>query len=138
MASGTDLLRIENLDVVFSIFGDQLRVVKGANLRILPGKVTALVGESGSGKSVISQTIMGILPHQARASGSILFTDPQDGTATDILQLPPDGIEMRALRGSRMATIFQEPMTSLSPLHTVGNQISEVLKIHTDCPQEER
>src|ERR1700754_4600644 len=111
MASGTDLLRIENLDVVFSIFGDQLRVVKGANLRILPGKVTALVGESGSGKSVISQTIMGILPHQARASRSILFTDPKDGTATDILQLPPDSIEMRALRGSRMATIFQEPMT---------------------------
>jgi peptide/nickel transport system ATP-binding protein len=138
MAPGTDLLRIENLDVVFSIFGDRLRVVKGANLRILPGKVTALVGESGSGKSVISQTIMGILPQQAQASGRILFTDPQDGTETDILQLPRDGIEMRALRGSRMATIFQEPMTSLSPLHTIGNQISEVLKIHEDCPKDER
>ena len=58
MASAADLLRIENLDVAFSVFGDRLRVVKEANLRILPGKVTALVGESGSGKSVISQSIM--------------------------------------------------------------------------------
>ncbi|WP_184358519.1 ABC transporter ATP-binding protein [Rhizobium sp. BK602] len=130
MASGTDLLRIENLDVAFSIYGDKLRVVKNANLRVLPGKVTALVGESGSGKSIISQSIMGILPTPAQASGRILFTDPLDGRTTDILQLPRDGVEIRQLRGARMANIFQEPMTSLSPLHTVGNQISEALRIH--------
>ncbi|MFT4181798.1 MAG: ABC transporter ATP-binding protein [Rhizobium sp.] len=130
MASGTDLLRIENLDVAFSIYGDRLRVVKNANLRVLPGKVTALVGESGSGKSIISQSIMGILPTPAQASGRILFTDPLDGRTTDILQLPRDGVEIRQLRGARMANIFQEPMTSLSPLHTVGNQISEALRIH--------
>ncbi|MDK4735250.1 ABC transporter ATP-binding protein [Rhizobium sp. CNPSo 3490] len=137
MASAADLLRIENLDVSFSVFGDRLRVVKEANLRILPGKVTALVGESGSGKSVISQAIMGILPNPAKASGSILFTDPLDGSTTDILSLPRDSEEMRDLRGKRMATIFQEPMTSLSPLHTVGNQISEVLLIHTDVDKQE-
>jgi peptide/nickel transport system ATP-binding protein len=107
MASAADLLRIENLDVSFSVFGDRLRVVKEANLRILPGKVTALVGESGSGKSVISQAIMGILPNPARASGSILFTDPLDGSTTDILSLSRDSEEMRDLRGKRMATIFQ-------------------------------
>jgi len=128
--SGTDLLRVENLDISFSIFGDKLRVVKGANLRILPGKVTALVGESGSGKSIMSQAIMRILPAAASASGRILFTDPANGQTTDILSLHPDSAEMRALRGCRMATIFQEPMTSLSPLHTVGNQISEALRIH--------
>ncbi|MBX5141961.1 ABC transporter ATP-binding protein [Rhizobium lentis] len=137
MASAADLLRIENLDVSFSVFGDRLRVVKEANLRILPGKVTALVGESGSGKSVISQAIMGILPNPAKASGSILFTDPLDGSTTDILSLPRDSEEMRDLRGKRMATIFQEPMTSLSPLHTVGNQISEVLLIHTEIDKQE-
>ncbi|MBX4956084.1 ABC transporter ATP-binding protein [Rhizobium lentis] len=137
MASAADLLRIENLDVSFSVFGDRLRVVKEANLRILPGKVTALVGESGSGKSVISQAVMGILPNPATASGSILFTDPLDGTTTDILSLPRDSEEMRDLRGKRMATIFQEPMTSLSPLHTVGNQISEVLLIHTEIDKQE-
>ncbi|TCL68342.1 ABC transporter ATP-binding protein [Rhizobium sp. BK251] len=138
MASGTDLLRIENLDVSFSIFGDQLRVVRGASLRVLPGKVTALVGESGSGKSIISQSIMGILPAPAKATGRILFTDPLNGETTDVIPLPRDGIEMRTLRGSRMAKIFQEPMTSLSPLHTVGNQISEVLRIHTELDKDER
>ncbi|EJB01647.1 peptide/nickel transport system ATP-binding protein [Rhizobium sp. BK619] len=137
MASAADLLRIENLDVSFSVFGDRLRVVKEANLRILPGKVTALVGESGSGKSVISQSVMGILPNPASASGSILFTDPLDGSTTDILSLSRDSEEMRDLRGRRMATIFQEPMTSLSPLHTVGNQISEVLLIHTEIDKQE-
>ncbi|RFB82230.1 ABC transporter ATP-binding protein [Rhizobium leguminosarum bv. trifolii] len=137
MASAADLLRIENLDVSFSVFGDRLRVVKEANLRILPGKVTALVGESGSGKSVISQSVMGILPNPARASGRILFTDPLDGSTTDILSLSRDSEEMRDLRGRRMATIFQEPMTSLSPLHTVGNQISEVLLIHTEIDKQE-
>ncbi|MGY5774931.1 ABC transporter ATP-binding protein [Rhizobium sp. LEGMi135b] len=131
MASGTDLLRIENLDVSFSLYGDSLRVVKNAGLRVLPGKVTALVGESGSGKSIISQSIMGILPTAAKATGRILFTDPLDGQTTDILQLPRDGAAIRRLRGARMAKIFQEPMTSLSPLHTVGNQISEVLRIHS-------
>ncbi|MBB6221025.1 peptide/nickel transport system ATP-binding protein [Rhizobium leguminosarum] len=130
-------MRIENLDVSFSVFGDRLRVVKEANLRILPGKVTALVGESGSGKSVISQSVMGILPNPAKASGSILFTDPLDGSTTDILSLSRDSEEMRDLRGRRMATIFQEPMTSLSPLHTVGNQISEVLLIHTEIDKQE-
>jgi len=137
MASASDLLRIENLDISFSVFGDKLRVVKNANLRILPGKVTALVGESGSGKSVISQSIMGILPNPAQASGSILFTDPLDGKATDILKYSRDSEEMRDLRGRRMATIFQEPMTSLSPLHTVGNQISESLLIHTDATKKQ-
>ncbi|WP_313760798.1 ABC transporter ATP-binding protein [Rhizobium sp.] len=137
MASASDLLRIENLDISFSVFGDKLRVVKNANLRILPGKVTALVGESGSGKSVISQSIMGIMPNPAQASGSILFTDPLDGKATDILKYSRDSEEMRDLRGRRMATIFQEPMTSLSPLHTVGNQISESLLIHTNATKKE-
>lgn len=131
MASGTDLLRIENLDVSFSLYGDKLSVVKNASLRVLPGKVTALVGESGSGKSIISQSIMGILPAPANATGRILFTDPLDGQTTDILQLPRDGPQIRRLRGARMAKIFQEPMTSLSPLHTVGNQVSEALRIHS-------
>jgi len=137
MASASDLLRIENLDVSFSVFGDRLRVVKNANIRILPGKVTALVGESGSGKSVISQSIMGILPNPATAEGRILFTDPLDGKTTDILHYSRDSEEMRDLRGRRMATIFQEPMTSLSPLHTVGNQISEALLIHTEADKKE-
>jgi peptide/nickel transport system ATP-binding protein len=133
MAAGTDLLRIEDLSITFALLGGRIQAVRRANLRVLPGKVTALVGESGSGKSVISQAVMGILPRTASVTGRILFSDPRnDWKTADILTMSRDGPEIRALRGSRMGKIFQEPMTSLSPLHTVGNQIGEVLKIHTE------
>jgi peptide/nickel transport system ATP-binding protein len=139
MAPATDLLRVENLSISFSLLGGRIEAVKRADLRVLPGKVTALVGESGSGKSVISQAVMGILPNSAATGGSIVFHDAAKGSAPiDLLKLPPDGPEMRALRGARMGMIFQEPMTSLSPLHTIGNQISEVLTIHTGQTKAER
>ncbi len=138
MGSGADLLRIEDLSITFALLGGRIQAVRRANLRVLPGKVTALVGESGSGKSVISQAVMGILPKTATVTGRILFSDPKrDGATTDILKLSTDGPEIRALRGSRMGKIFQEPMTSLSPLHTIGNQIGEVLKIHTAADAKE-
>ena len=137
MSSGADLLRIEDLGISFAIVGGPVHAVKGASLRILPGKVTALVGESGSGKSVISQAVMGILPNTARIRGKILFNDPLTGLTSDIMALPRDGEAIRALRGQRIGKIFQEPMTSLSPLHTIGNQIGEVLTIHTDMSKAE-
>ena len=135
--SGNDLLRIENLGISFAIVGGPVHAVRNASFRVLPGKVTALVGESGSGKSVISQAVMGILPNTAQARGSILFNDPKTGKSTDILQLERDGKEIRDLRGSRIGKIFQEPMTSLSPLHTIGNQIDESLHIHSDLDNAE-
>lgn len=139
MDSGADLLRIEDLWISFAILGGPVHAVRGVNLRVLPGKVTALVGESGSGKSVISQSVMGILPRSARVRGRILFSDPATpGETADILQMPLDGPEIRVLRGSRIGKIFQEPMTSLSPLHTIGNQVSEALQIHTPLPAAER
>ena len=138
MASGADLLRIEDLSITFALLGGRIQAVRRANLRVLPGKVTALVGESGSGKSVISQAVMGILPKTATVTGRIHFSDPERNWAsTDILTLSRDGPEIRALRGSRMGKIFQEPMTSLSPLHTIGNQIGEVLKIHTSADSKD-
>ncbi|OLP62377.1 ABC transporter ATP-binding protein [Xaviernesmea oryzae] len=142
MTQGADLLRIEDLTVSFAMFGGALDAVRGASLRVLPGKVTALVGESGSGKSVISQAVMGILPNMAKAGGRILFNDPALGTGpVDLLSLPRDGETIRTLRGNRMGMIFQEPMTSLSPLHTIGNQIGESLALHkgaTKAEQRER
>lgn len=133
MSAGADLLRIENLRVSFSLMGGTIDAVRGTSLRILPGKVTALVGESGSGKSVIGQTIMGIHPKTARVNGRVLFTDPENAAAgpIDMLQLPKDGREIRSIRGNRIGLIFQEPMTSFSPLHTIGNQIDEALRIHS-------
>jgi len=90
----------------------------------------ALVGESGSGKSVVAQSIMGILPRIARIdSGEIVFRDPRaPGTELDLSRLKPAGRKMRQIRGGRISIIFQEPMTALSPLHTIGNQVGEALR----------
>jgi peptide/nickel transport system ATP-binding protein len=128
----TDLLRVEDLAVSFNVEGGQIDAVRGVSFRVPPGRTVALVGESGSGKSVISQTIMGILPRAARiVGGKILFADPlRPGTVTDIAALSTDGPEMRAIRGGRISIIFQEPMTSLSPIHTIGDQICEALHLH--------
>lgn len=140
MTLGQDLLRIEALRVAFPLRHARIEALRGASLRVSPGKVTALVGESGSGKSVLSQTVMGLQPRQAEVSGRILFTDPAgDGSSLDILSLPPDGRRIRSIRGRRMGMIFQEPMTSFSALHTIGNQIAEVLRIHEpDTPRAMR
>ena len=129
----TDLLNVNDLKVEFHLTEGIVRAVDGVGFRVPAGKTVALVGESGSGKSVVSQTIMGILPKSARvAGGEILFTDPQHNATIDLLTLRPDGARMREIRGGRISIIFQEPMTSLSPLHTVGDQISEALLLHRD------
>jgi peptide/nickel transport system ATP-binding protein len=135
----TNLLRIRDLRVEFRTPGGTVHAVKGVSFRIRPGSTVAVVGESGSGKSVVSQAIMGILPRVGRiAAGEILFADPrQPGTIIDIAKLPPDGKEMRSIRGGRISIIFQEPMTSLSPLHTVGNQVIEALRLHRDVSDVE-
>ncbi|UHS62438.1 ABC transporter ATP-binding protein [Agrobacterium vaccinii] len=140
MSSGADLLRIEDLQVSFSLMGGKIDAVRNTSLRILPGKVTALVGESGSGKSVIGQTIMGIQPRTASVKGRVLFSDPArpGKEPVDLLRLEQDGKPMRAIRGNRIGLIFQEPMTSFSPLHTVGNQIDEALRIHSVLTPKER
>jgi peptide/nickel transport system ATP-binding protein len=132
MQPGHDLLRIENLSISFPLVRGHVHAVKDASLRVLPGKVTALVGESGSGKSVISQTVMGLQPEFAQVGGRVLFDDPDATTPTDLLQLARDGRRLRSIRGRRMGMIFQEPMTSFSVLHTVGNQISEALRVHSN------
>ncbi len=135
-----EILRIEDLRVSFPLLEGRIDAVKGVSLRVMPGKVTALVGESGSGKSVISQVILGLQPEFAEVSGSVIFTDPNDeGKVSDTVKLPRDGREIRGIRGRRISMIFQEPMTSFSPLHTIGDQINDVLKEHTILsPAEQR
>jgi peptide/nickel transport system ATP-binding protein len=132
-----DLLRVDNLTVEFGVHEGILRAVDNVSFAIPPGGTLALVGESGSGKSVCSQAIMGLLPRTARIpSGSIVFQDPRDGTAEiDIVKLDRSGSEMRAIRGGEISIIFQEPMTSLSALHTVGDQIGEAVQLHGGAGQ---
>ena len=117
--------------MTFPLLRGEVNAVRGTSLRVLPGKVTALVGESGSGKTVTSQTILGLHPSSADVTGRILFHEDPNGEPQDLLALPRDGRAIRAIRGNRIGTIFQEPMSSFSPLHTIGNQLSEALRIHS-------
>ena len=129
-----DLIRVRDLKVEFSLPEGSITAIDGVSFRVRPGSTVALVGESGSGKTVVSQSIMRILPRAARITGGeILFRDPDapDG-AVDLAGLDPDGPAIRAIRGGRISIIFQEPMTSLSPLHTIGSQVGEALHLHRD------
>ena len=134
-----DLLRVRDLTVDFTTPGGTLRAVDGLALRVRRGSAVALVGESGSGKSVTAQAILGILPRVARISaGEILLSDASaPGGMSDLAKLGPDTPGFRAIRGKRISMIFQEPMTSLSPLHTVGDQVGEALRLHADVGRKE-
>jgi peptide/nickel transport system ATP-binding protein len=133
-----DLLTVRDLRIEFRVHGGVVRAVRGVSFRVPVGGSVALVGESGSGKTVVSQAMMGILPDIAEIGGEILFSDPaRGGATTDIAKLARDSREMRSIRGGRISIIFQEPMTSLSPLHTVGDQVGEALRLHRSAGPRE-
>ena len=110
-----------------------LTAVRDVTLKLTPGEALGLVGESGSGKSVTSLAIMRLLPPEARVTGEILFCT-QSG-CHNLLQLP--GEEMRRLRGSQIAMIFQEPMTALNPVMRIGDQIAEAVLAHAQISKQE-
>ncbi len=118
------LISIKDLSVDFRAGGKVTHAVKHASFAINKGETVALVGESGSGKTVTALSILRLLPYPAAShpSGAILFK------GEDLLALPPDAL--RRVRGNQISMIFQEPMTSLNPLHTIEQQVGEVLKIH--------
>ena len=134
----TNVLRVRDLAVEFQAPEGIIRAVDGVSFTIPKGKTVALVGESGSGKTVVSQTILRILPRSAQVTGGeVLFFDPQHpGSFVDITRLPHNGRDMRMIRGGRISIIFQEPMTSLSPLHTIGDQISEAVLQHQNVSRK--
>lgn len=128
-----ELLRVENLAVSFKTPAGDVQAVRDLSFRIRQGGCVAIVGESGSGKSVTARAILGILSRNATLdAGRMLFRERPDAAPVDLAQMEPASPAYRDIRGGRIAMIFQEPMTSLSPLHTVGNQIIEALELHTD------
>ena len=133
------LLTVRDLKVSFDLEGGTLDALKGVSFRVPAGKTVALVGESGSGKSVTAQAIMGILPNRAKiTAGELLFDDRnRSGQIVDIAKLHPKSNDMLQLRGGSISIIFQEPMSSLSPVHTIGNQITEALKLHRRVGERE-
>ncbi|MDA8870982.1 ABC transporter ATP-binding protein, partial [Rhizobiaceae bacterium] len=133
-----DIIRVDNLHLDIDLKGTPLNIIRGASFRIPAGRTVALVGESGSGKSIISQAILGILPKVASIkSGSIWWREKQGDEPLDLARLMDSSPERVKLRGGKMSIIFQEPMTSLSPLHTIGNQIAEALELHRDIKGDE-
>ncbi|WP_298214768.1 ABC transporter ATP-binding protein [Acidovorax sp.] len=122
-------LEVQGLSTSFATDAGRIQSVADVSFAIHPGQTLALVGESGSGKSVTSLTLMGLhaKTSQAQVSGQAWFTR-RDGRRVDLLTLPE--AERRALRGNEIAMIFQEPMTSLNPVLTVGEQIAESVRLH--------
>jgi len=117
------LIDVKDLSVEFGEGAQAARVVRGVSFNIADGETVALVGESGSGKTVSALSILRLLPQSAsHPTGTILFE------GKDILKLPEK--DMRAIRGDRISIIFQEPMTTLNPLHTIETQVGEIIKLH--------
>jgi peptide/nickel transport system ATP-binding protein len=106
-----------------------VEAVRGVSLSLDEGEVLGLVGESGSGKSATALAIMGLLPTTSRTAGQILWRSAGEGNAIDLLRQGPE--RMRRIRGREIAIIFQEPMTALNPVMTVGRQVAECAEAHT-------
>ncbi|HEX4210325.1 MAG TPA: ABC transporter ATP-binding protein [Candidatus Binataceae bacterium] len=124
------LLEVKDLRTSFFTPQGEVRAADGISFAVAPGRLTGIVGESGSGKTVSVLSVMRLLPESARITGgSIIF----DGV--DLLKLSE--VEMQKMRGARIAMIFQEPMTSLNPVFTIGNQIGEAIRLHQRTPHRE-
>ncbi len=133
------LIELKDLKVHFAIDEGTLKAVDGVDLEIYEGKTLGLVGESGCGKSVTSQALLRIVPPPGSIMGEILFHGKEGQDTVDLAALDMNGEMIRSIRGKDIAMIFQEPMTSFSPLYTMGNQIMEAIKLHrTDNEEEAR
>jgi len=132
------ILRVEDLSVDFGMRLGALRVLHQVSFDLHRGKTTCIVGESGSGKSITARSILNMVPQPGMiAEGRILF-EPDAGTnAVDLVALGARSQAIREIRGGRIAMIFQEPMSSLSPVHTIGNQIIEAVRLHRSVSKKE-
>lgn len=135
------LLEVKDLRIHFFTDEGVVKAVNGVDMTIERGKTLCLVGESGCGKSVTARAFLKIIHSPGRITGGEMLYHHQhsDGTSTitDLAQLDPKGRAIRAIRGKEISMIFQEPMTSLSVMHTVGNQIMETIHLHEDVSKQE-
>jgi peptide/nickel transport system ATP-binding protein len=136
------LLSVRNLKTYFSQDEGTVKAVDGVSFDMAPGATLGIVGESGCGKSITARSIMRIVDRPGRiVDGEILFRRAPgpggDGPVVDLAKLEPNGSQMRAIRGAEIALIFQEPMSSFSPVHTVGNQIVEAIRLHQPLGRRE-
>ncbi|MEA4899760.1 MAG: ABC transporter ATP-binding protein [Eubacteriales bacterium] len=125
-----ELLKITDLHVSFMTPAGEVKAVNGVSYTIKQGKVLGIVGESGSGKSVSVNALMGLVPEPGRVTGGSITFDGRDVLAMNKKQL-------RGIRGKEIGMVFQDPMTSLNPVFTIGNQLMETLKLHTRMTKDE-
>ena len=130
------LLDVRHLRAHFFSDEGTVRAVDGVDFRIMKGETLGVVGESGCGKSVTAQSILQILPKNGRiVSDEVLLQ--ANGKVVDLAKPKPNGREIRNIRGKEITMMFQEPMTCLSPVHTIGNQIEEAIRLHRSADRKE-
>lgn len=131
------LLSVQDLRTVFRTDNGTVKAVDGISVNVRRGATTCIVGESGSGKSATARSIIQVVDNPGLVeSGRILFRSEPNGPVVDLAALKPTGAALRSIRGREIGLIFQEPMSALSPVHTIGNQIVEVLRLHQpDSPE---
>src|SRR5882724_129824 len=137
LVSQKPLLSVRNLKTYFPQDEGTVKAVDGASFDLYQGRTLGIVGESGCGKSITARSILRIIDRPGRiVEGEILFRRRKtlDGVGTDevidLTKLDPNGQDMRAIRGAEIALVFQEPMSSFSPVHTIGEQIIEAIRLH--------
>jgi oligopeptide transport system ATP-binding protein len=126
------VLDIKNLKTYFFLEKATVRALDGVNLQLMPGATLGVVGESGCGKSIMAMSIMRLIPEPPGkiVEGNILLRRKHEDKVVDLAKIEPRGTEMRYIRGGEIAIVFQEPMTSLNPLYTIGDQIGEAITTH--------
>ena len=133
----TPLLEVSNLKTVFPTDGGIVNAVNDVSFSIARGKTVGIVGESGCGKSITGLSLLQLVPNPGRIeAGKILFCRDEENTPIDIAQVSPRSNLMQEIRGNEIAIIFQEPMTSLNPVFTVGDQIAEAIVLHQEEKQD--
>ena len=132
------VLEVTGLKTQFQTEQGIVRAVDGVNLSVRKGGTLGVVGESGCGKSVTALSVMQLLPRpKGRIAGGRIICHRRDGIAVDITALDPNGAEIRDIRGNEIAMIFQEPMTSLNPVYSIGEQITEAVQLHQAASKAE-
>ncbi len=126
------ILSVRGLETYFHPDEGVVRAVDGASFDLYPGRTLGIVGESGCGKSVTARSILRIVERPGRVEGGSVLLRRADGSVVDIVQLDGKSKEIRDIRGGEIGYVFQEPMSSLSAFHTIGNQLIEAIRLHRD------
>ncbi len=137
MMDSTNILEVRNLQTYFKLEEGILKAVDGVDFTIGAQKTVGIIGESGCGKSVTAGSILKITPPPGYIAGGEIVLHRKDKPPIDIAKLDPYGDEIQAIRGGEISMVFQEPMTSLSPVHTIGSQIREAILLHVTSDKKE-